>query len=308
MMNVTVQAAINSTPVIRAGDRLIMKLEHLQPGQSHKARAAGQILLRAELRGDLKPGRGDVVIEKSGGNMGLGLAVAVRGRYSLELLVRPSFSATRRKILGYFGARLIGAKEMEAGLSNAEILEQRISAHRAAGRAVFFPDQFSNLDGVEGHRTGAREFTAQLKALGVQADQPLSVYGGVGTGASLRGYVEGLREAFTDVEAVLVQPEGCDVDDEVFASHPIEGLAVGVRPALYAPELVSRRIHVPAEHARVGQRTLAAAHGQFVGPSTGLIYAAFLHAPPTPGRLAVMITYDGQDAYFSDQLLKDQGS
>lgn len=306
MMNVPLQTPVNSTPVVRAGEALFIKLEHLQVGQSHKARAARAIISNAEKRGDLKPDRDDVIIEKSGGNMGLGLAAAVGGRYTLELLVRPSFSASRRKILSYFGARLIGLKDMAAGLTNAEILNKRIAAHQSVGRNVFFPDQFSNADGVEGHREGAREFTAQLKAMGVRADQPLAFYGGVGTGASLRGYVKELREAFIDVETVLVQPEGCDIDAEIFASHPIEGLAVGVRPALYAAELVSRRIQVPSEYARVGQRTLAAAHGLFVGPSTGLVYAAFLNAPPEPGRLAVMITYDGQDPYFSDQLLKGQ--
>ncbi|WP_417323368.1 pyridoxal-phosphate dependent enzyme [Erythrobacter aureus] len=290
------------TPIYAISPNLVLKLEHFQLGQSHKARAARQIISAAEERGNLVPDTGDIILEKSGGNMAIALCCAAAGRYDTEFLVRPSFSRTRRAMLAHYGARLIGLEEIAAGLSNAEIIANRLAHHRDANRRVYFPDQFSNHDGIEGHRTGAREFVDQLKASGVSSDQPISLFCAVGTGASHAAYAEVFRQGFSDVHLALVQPEGCSVDENIFTGHSVEGIAVGVRPDLYRSDLVDARVCPPADQAVVGQAILRLQHGLFVGPSTGLVFSAAYAQAQQNDRLAVMITYDGGDAYFADRM------
>lgn len=301
-------ALATQTPLYAASPNLFLKLEHFQRGQSHKARAARQIVRAAEHRGDLRPDVGDIVLEKSGGNFAIGVCVATAGRYITEFLVRPAFSRTRRALLAHYGARLFGQADMDAGLSNADIIEKRLATHRAAGRRVFFPDQFSNTDGVDGHREGAREFVGQLSASGIKPNTPVSLFCGVGTGASHAAYAEVFKQSFHDVRAVIVEPGGCSVDRATFTDHPVEGIAVGVRPALYVPELVDDRVSLPADQAIIGQTILRLCHGLLVGPSTGLVFqAASAHAQRTD-RLVVMITYDGGEAYFADRIYPNPGA
>jgi cysteine synthase len=291
------------TPMVRTKAGVFMKLEALQLGGSHKARAAKKVVEAVMERLPKTPPSNTTIIEKTGGNFGIGLTIyGRRAGFKVQLLIRPSFSPFRRMFVERLGAELFGQQDMARGKSNGDIISEKIAAEQNRGRSVVFADQFSNEACIDGHGEGARELAAQLFAAGVNAADPICLVLGVGTGASLVAYGRELRRQFHNVFVVLAEPAGCDLAAGHFEPHPFQGLAVGVVPDLYDPSVVNGRQIIEFEEAGAAAEQLLHQDRLLFGPSTNLVYAAALRMKQD-FAVTVTIAYDGSEAYFADNLI-----
>ena len=296
---------MNETPVISLNDRIFMKLEYLQVGGSHKSRAAKRVVADTEAVGLLKRDGKHVILEKSGGNFGIGLAVhAIPLGYDLKLLVRPSFSALRRKLVNRLGAELIGQREMQEGRTNQEILELYTRQLSQSGSRVFFSDQFNNPSCIAAHEDAAREFVAQLMHAGLSKSDPVTLIKCAGSAASLRAYGSVFASCFPKGRIVVAQPAGCDFEKGVFTDHPFEGASVGLNPPFLADARVDEYMAIGHEEALDALDELFSETGSFVGKSTGLVFAAAKKVLATGTPPIAMLAYDAGEVYFADVILK----
>ncbi len=291
------------TPFVHHGKKIGIKVERDQAGSSHKYRAAAMCVRQAEAEGLIAPDRGDVLLDKSGGNFGQGLVAFGRPRgYQVELLVRPSFSAYRRALLESLGATLIGRQEMADGWTNDQILKAHLAKAAEDGRRVHFVNQFNNPACVAGHRQAGRELARQLQDEGLTEDSPLAMVVGVGTGASLMGYALELKPAFPKLQVILAEPEGCDLRRAEHRPHAFEGVSVGVGvPPLLDPALIDGHVQATAQEAEDAKHRLFRDYGLFLGLSSHLVFAAALKVGAASEGRIVMIGYDGGEAYFADR-------
>ncbi len=282
-----------ATALRQIAPRLLMKFEMDQAGGSHKARAARRVIRLGIARGLIIPGV-STVIEKTGGNFGLGLALACREvDVTLELAMGLSFSPARREHLRWLGVSLIGESEMRLGKTPREVIEKQLSQAGDLGRSYYYPDQFNNRDCVDAHEldTGA-ELVAQL------ADWPqaqrVHLVACAGTGAHLTGISRALQKAGYPLEVTLVEPQGCRTREGVFLDHTLEGMSVGVKPPLLDWSLVSATASVSPSEARDAQAWLARERGYWVGRTTSACLAVgYRLAQRVPaGTAAVLMAYD----------------
>jgi cysteine synthase len=283
------------TPLRRVGENLLVKLELLNPGGSHKSRAARHIVDRAIREGELAPGGSRRIIEKSGGNLGVGLALAAaRHDIGVDLVIGLSFSPIKRALCEAFGARLVGVEALRAGASPKEVVRDLVDRDPDG---YYFTDQFANEANLAAHRseTGP-ELVAQLREAGLDGARPIILVKGAGTGASLTGVAERLKDVFPDVSIVAVQPAGCEMLAGRFRDHALEGIAVGVTPPFLDATLVDEIADVSNEEARAGQRRMARETGFFPGASSGACYAVAAGvAARRPDALVVTLAYDFGD-------------
>lgn len=284
------------TPVRRIANRLV-KLEALQPGGSHKARAARFILRRAIAEGALTPFGERRILEKSGGNLGVGLAFeAARLGIGVDLVIGLSFSRVKRALCIEYGATMVGEDLLERGFTPKEVIARMLEEHP---ETYVFTDQFANEANLAAHleETGP-ELVAQIRAE-IAPGQSLILVKGAGTGASFQGIATRLREHFDDLRCILVMPPDCDLSGERHRDHPLEGFAVGVRPPFLDAGLVDAIRVVDGEDARAGQRAMARDIGFYPGMSSGANYAAASRiAAENPQALVVTLAYDSGESYL----------
>jgi cysteine synthase len=289
------------TPVRVFKRSIFVKLEYLQVGGSHKARAAKRVISDAESSGLLRRDGKHLIIEKSGGNFGVGLAShGIPAGYRVKLVVRPSFSGFRRYLLTQLGVDLIGRQEMVSGSSNQQIIDLYIEKYRRDGLVPFFSDQFNNRSCIKAHESGADELVRQLFSCGVSARENLTLVKCVGSGASLCAYSRVLRKGFPNLKVVVVQPEGCDFIKEVFATHPFEGASVGLVPPFLAEAPVDEYVTVKHEDAIAASAELFSDTGVFGGRTTGLAFAGAKQIAERAAGPTVMLAYDAGETYTAD--------
>ncbi|MFS4438153.1 PLP-dependent cysteine synthase family protein [Paracoccaceae bacterium GXU_MW_L88] len=284
------------TPIFRRGNVLV-KMEAMQPGGSHKARAARYIVRQAMERGDLTPG-GDVrILEKSGGNLGVGLAYeASRHGIGVDLVIGLSFSRIKRALCEQFGAKVICDDRLRKGATPKEVIAQLLDEKP---EQWFFTDQFANQANLAAHlaETGP-ELVRQVEAAKTPG-QPIILVKGAGTGASFQAIATRMREAFEDLSCEMVMPENCDLLKDTYGDHGLEGFAVGVRPPFLDLDLVDRIHVVPDSAARQGQRAMAREIGYFPGMTSGANFAAAQKvAQENPEALVVTLAYDSGESYL----------
>lgn len=272
---------------------LLMKFEMDQAGGSHKARAARWVVRRALEQRLIVPGV-STVIEKTGGNFGLGLALACReAGVPVELAIGLSFSVARREYLRRLGVELVGEEDLRQGRTPREVLESRLARAGDLGRSYYYPDQFNNLACVEAHRqdTGA-EIVAQL-ARRPPLEQ-VHLVACAGTGAHITGIGRALQQAGYGLEVTLVEPAGCRTREGVFIDHPLEGMSVGVKPPLLDWSLVTDTASVDAEGTRDAQAWLARERGYWVGRTSAacLAVARQLSNRQRPAVVTLVLAYD----------------
>lgn len=263
------------------------------PGSSHKARAARYILDRALAEGKIIPGQ-TTVIEKTGGNFGFGLALACADLHiPVELAVGLSFSAVKRRCLELFGASLIGIDALKQGSTPREVVEWHLANARGLGKSYFYTDQFNNPANVLAHEieTGP-EIIDQLEAW--PELEEISFVGCAGTGAHLTGITRALRGDGYRVNAILVEPAGCDSKSGIFVSHKLEGCAVGVKPPVLDWELIDETIHVDESAMLYAQRQFATKHGFFIGNTSAACasVAASIQSRTSRHHKILTIAYD----------------
>lgn len=296
---------IGSTPVVRLRSlpgkndaEIWAKMESFNPGGSVKDRICLNMIETAERQGKLKPGA--TIVEPTSGNTGIGLALiaAVKG-YRLILTMPDTMSEERRSLLSAYGARLIltpDTKGMGGAIHKAEELLQENSEY-------FMPQQFNNPANPEMHRkTTAVELLKQFKRID-------AFVAGVGTGGTITGVGEVLKEKMKGVRICAVEPAASPViSGGEPGYHKIQGIGAGFVPAVLNREVLDEVITVSDEEATNYTRRLAAEEGLLVGISSGAACCAALKIAKSlgKGRVVVVIFADKGEHYLSTDLFSDK--
>ena len=276
--------------------KLLVKLEYFNPAGSVKDRVAKAMIEDAEERGILK--EGSVIIEPTSGNTGIGLAsiAAVKG-YRMILTMPETMSVERRNILKAYGAELVltdGTQGMNGAIAKAEELAGEIPNS-------FIPGQFDNPANPAMHRktTGPEIWK--------DTDGAVDIFvAGVGTGGTLTGVGEYLKEQKAEVRIVAVEPAGSPVLSEGKSGpHKIQGIGAGFVPKVLNTKIYDEIIKVENEDAFAAGKLLAKQEGILVGISSGAaLHAAIQLAkrPENEGKVIVALLPDSGDRYYSTPL------
>ena len=278
--------------------RILVKLEYLNPAGSVKDRAAKFMIEDAEKKGLLKEGA--VIIEPTSGNTGIGLAsiAAIKG-YKMILTMPETMSVERRNILKAYGAEIVltsGDAGMSGAIEKAEELAREIPNS-------FIPGQFVNPANADAHRqtTGPEiwEDTAGCVDIFVA---------GVGTGGTLTGTGEYLKEKNAGVKVVAVEPFDSPVLSEGRAgSHKLQGIGANFVPEILNTEIYNEIMKVKSEEAYQAAKLLAKKEGVLVGISSGAALHSALELAgreENKGKTIVVLLPDSADRYYSTPLFE----
>ena len=297
---------IGGTPLLEAGRYskkagvnkavILAKLEYLNPAGSVKDRIALAMIEDAEKRGILKPGA--TIIEPTSGNTGIGLAaVAAAKGYRAILTLPDTMSIERRNLLKAYGAELVlteGSKGMKGAIAKAEELNREIEGSVILG-------QFINPANPKIHKetTGPEIWK--------QTDGKVDIFvAGVGTGGTITGVGEYLKEQNPDIQIVAVEPAGSPVLSKgTPGAHKIQGIGAGFVPQTLNTEIYDEVITIENEDAFKEGRAFATSEGILVGISSGVaLKAAVILAgrQENAGKVIVALLPDSGDRYLSTAL------
>ncbi|MBO7744775.1 cysteine synthase A [Paenibacillus sp. MWE-103] len=279
--------------------KIVAKLEYFNPAGSVKDRIGFAMIKDAEERGLLQPD--SVIIEPTSGNTGVGLAMAAAAMgYRLVIVLPESFSMERRKLLAALGAELVLTPAME-GMGGAIRKAEELAAEIPHS---FIPQQFENPANPAVHkRTTAEEIWADTAGA-------VDIFvAGVGTGGTISGVGEVLKQKNPAVRIVAVEP----YDSQVLAGgqkggHAIQGIGAGFVPGNYNPAVVDEIVPVRNEEAIETARALARTEGLLVGISSGAAAFAALQLakrPDNKDKTIVVLLPDTGERYLSTALFSD---
>lgn len=293
---------IGNTPIVklnRLADEnsadVYLKLEYMNPGSSVKDRIGLAMIEAAEKEGKLKAG--DTIIEPTSGNTGIGLAMVAAAKGLKAILVMPdTMSMERRNLLRAYGAELVltpGAEGMKGAIKKAEELAEK--------HGYFVPQQFNNPSNPEIHRqTTGKEIVEQF------GDDQLDAFvAGIGTGGTITGAGEVLKEAYPSIKIYAVEPS----DSPVLSGgkpgpHKIQGIGAGFVPDILNTEVYDEIFPVKNEEAFEYARRAAREEGILGGISSGAaIYAALQVAKKLgKGKKVLAIIPSNGERYLSTPL------
>ncbi|MHA1384329.1 MAG: cysteine synthase A [Candidatus Helarchaeota archaeon] len=290
---------IGNTPIVKLNrivgqlkPTILVKLESFNPASSVKDRIAMSMIEDAEKAGIIKPD--SHIVEPTSGNTGIGLAMVCAAKgYQLTLTMPESMSIERRKILKILGANLVlteAKKGMKGAVEKAEELARE-------SEKVYIPQQFKNISNPRIHReTTAKEI---FEATGGKLDAFVS---GVGTGGTITGVGEFLKEKIEKIKIYAVEPEGSTVlSGGKPGPHKIQGIGAGFIPEVLNTDIYDDIIKVKYERALETARELAVLEGLFVGISSGAaVWAALQIAEDyTEGQVILAVAPDTGERYLS---------
>ncbi len=299
---------IGGTPLVRfrkvtegAGAEVLGKLEFFNPGGSVKDRIAVAMIDAAEASGALTPGT--TVVEPTSGNTGIALAMVCAARgYRCIFTMPETMSKERRMLLRGFGAELVLTPGPD-GMGGAIAKAKEIAADEGS---FFIPQQFENPANPAIHRaTTAEEIWADTEGT---VD---IVIGGVGTGGTISGIGEVLKERKPEIQIIAVEPAASPVlSGGEKGPHPIQGIGAGFVPANFDGTVVDEVITVANEDALATARLLATAEGLLVGISSGAASWAAIEVarrPENAGKRIVVIIPSNGERYLSTVLFEGLG-
>ncbi|MSO40430.1 MAG: cysteine synthase A [Solirubrobacterales bacterium] len=294
-----VSAVVGGTPLVSlprlspdGGGVVVAKLEYFNPGGSVKDRIGVAMIDAAEREGRLEPG--SVVVEPTSGNTGIALALvcAVRG-YRLILTLPEGMSRERGALLRTYGAEVHETPSMGGMNEAVDLAEELVAEHGA-----FMPQQFSNPANPEIHRrTTAEEIWSDL-------DGQLDAFvAGFGTGGTITGVGQVLKERRPDAQVIAVEPAGSAVlSGGSSGPHKIQGIGAGFVPEVLDRDVIDEVIAVDDEDALETARLLARREGVLAGISAGAAVHAALEVAARPemaGKRIVTIVPDSGERYMS---------
>ena len=279
--------------------RILAKLELFNPAGSVKDRIGKAMIDAAEAAGKLKPGA--TIIEPTSGNTGIGLAAVAAARgYKLILVMPETMSVERRLLAQAYGAQLElteGAKGMKGAIERAKELAEQIPNS-------FIPDQFENPANPQVHRetTGPEIFQ--------DTDGAVDFFvAGVGTGGTITGVGQYLKEKIPGVQVVAVEPTDSPVLSKgVAGAHKIQGIGAGFVPQVLDTQVYDEILTVANEAAFETGRLLGKSEGVLVGISSGAaLWAAIQVArrPENKGKTIVVLLPDTGERYLSTPLFTE---
>lgn len=273
---------IGQTPIVKLNKLqnensadIYLKLEYFNPGSSVKDRIALAMIETAEQSGELKPG--DTIIEPTSGNTGIGLAMVAAAKGYKSILVMPeTMSLERRNLLRAYGADLVltpGPEGMKGAIAKATEL--------AKEHGYFIPQQFENKANPEVHRT-----TTGPEIVEAFGDDGLDAFiAGIGTGGTITGAGEVLREKYPNIKIYAVEP----ADSPVLSGgkpgpHKIQGIGAGFVPSILNTDLYDEIIQVNTEESFDYARRAAKEEGILGGISSGGAIAAAIKVAEKLGK------------------------
>ena len=307
MSNIYKSAAelIGKTPLLELSNiekkndlkaNILAKLEYFNPAGSVKDRIAFQMIEDAEKDGTLKPGA--TIIEPTSGNTGIGLAsIATAKGYKAIIVMPETMSVERRNIIKAYGAEIVltdGTKGMKGAIAKADELSKEIPGSFVAG-------QFVNPSNPKAHRltTGPEIWE--------DTDGKVDVFvAGIGTGGTITGVGEYLKEKNPDVKVIAVEPATSPVLSKgISGAHKIQGIGAGFIPGVMDLSIVDEIIRIQNDDAFDTARKIAKTDGVLVGISAGAaLYAAteLAKRPEYEGKTIVVLFPDTGERYLSTSL------
>ncbi len=299
---------IGNTPLLEAAGiekeydlkaTVLLKLEYFNPAGSIKDRVAKAMIEDAEAKGLLK--EGSVIIEPTSGNTGIGLAsIAAAKGYRIILTMPETMSVERRNILKAYGAEIVlteGAKGMKGAIQRAEELADEIPDS-------FIPGQFVNPANPAMHRA------ATGPEIWKDTDGKVDIFiAGVGTGGTVTGVGEYLKEKNPDIRVIALEPAGSPVlSGGKAGAHKLQGIGAGFVPDVLNTSVYDEVVRVEDEDAFAAAKLLAHREGILVGISSGAALHAAVEAarkPENKGKVIVAVLPDSGDRYYSTPLFTE---
>lgn len=276
--------------------QILVKLESFNPAGSIKDRAALSMIEDAEKSGKIKPGA--LLIEPTSGNTGIGLALVAKVKgYRLILTMPETMSIERRKLLAARGAEIVlteGAKGMAGAIAKAEELQK-------ANPGSLILQQFENPSNPAAHINGTG-----LEILEDTDGELACFVAGVGTGGTISGVGQTLKQHNPQIKVVAVEP----ADSPILSGgkpgpHKLQGIGANFIPKNYNAAVVDEVLTITTEQAYQAARDLASIEGVFVGISSGAAVAAAMQVAQRlefAGKRIVVICPDGGERYLSTDL------
>jgi len=296
---------VGNTPLVKLnrmapanGATLALKLEFFNPAHSVKDRIAVAMLDAAEAAGKIKPDT--IILEPTSGNTGIGLAMVCAARgYKCAFVMPETMSRERKLLLKAYGAELIltpGPEGMPGAMKKAEEIA-------ATDSRYFIPQQFENPANPAIHRTTTAE------EIWTDTDGQVDIFvSGVGTGGTVTGVGEVLKERRPGVRIVAVEPSASPVlSGGQRGPHPIQGIGAGFIPGVLNTKIYDEVVQVPNDAALDTARRLAREEGLLVGISSGAaVWAALQVAerPENAGKLVVVVIPSFGERYLSTVLFQ----
>ncbi|KIL43903.1 cysteine synthase A [Jeotgalibacillus soli] len=302
-----VSELIGDTPLVKLnhlqpenGATVYAKLEYFNPSKSVKDRAAYNMIIEAERAGLLKPGA--TIIEPTSGNTGIGIAMNAAARGYRSIIVMPdTMTAERINILKAYGAEVVltpGDDKMPGSIEKAKELAANIPNS-------FVPMQFENAANPDAHRySTAVEIIDAVEQIGQKLGAFVAT---AGTGGTITGTGEVLKEKYPDVEVHVVEPAGSPVlSGGKPGKHKLVGTSPGFIPSILNQDVYDEIHKIEDEDAYNITRRMAREEGILVGPSSGAAgYAALKVAERLPSdQIVIFIVCDTGERYLSSDLFR----
>lgn len=275
---------IGNTPLLRLRNESIdmadvyVKLEYLNPGNSIKTRVAAKMVEFAEKEGFLK--KKNTIIEATGGNTGVGLAIVsnVKG-YNFTAVVPDSYSRERIRLLKIYGANVILSDSSKGNDSHIKMVEKMVRENSE----YIWLNQFENKASIEAHFLGtAKEILDQII--------PDAFVTGIGSGGTFQGIAKRLLMTNPNIKLYAAQPTGCNLQKGLAVQHRVQGVSLGIIPPLLDYSIIDGYIDVDFSDTKKVLKKMITEEGLFVGISTGQNIAAAYRIAKNLGKGKIVCT------------------